>query len=40
MVEVEAASGGELDLSVWISILSREQVAEANVAYAGLAVST
>ena len=40
LVAIEPASGHELKMSVRISILSEEQVAEAKVAHAGLTVST
>ncbi len=40
LVAVEPTSGRKLNLSVRISILSREQVAVAKAAYAGLTVST
>ena len=40
LVAVEPASGHEVKMSVRISILSEEQVAEAKVAHAGLTVST
>jgi molecular chaperone DnaK (HSP70) len=40
LVAVEPASGKELKMSVRISILSEEQVAQAKIDYAGLTVST
>jgi hypothetical protein len=40
LVAVEPTSGRKLNMEVRISILSKEQVAEAKAAYAGLTVST
>jgi molecular chaperone DnaK len=40
LVAVEPASTQKLEISVRISILSEEQVAEAKIAHAGLTVTT